>query len=122
MAKTKQKLSDAFIANQIKPGEVRNPKGRPKGSISVNDEIRRMFKEDPELWGRWVKQYVGDPANWKHIHDHLDGKAPQSIEHSGEAALPFNIFVSKYEQTNSEETKQLGEAEGSIEDQGGGKG
>jgi len=32
-----------------KKGEVRNPKGRPKGSISLNDILRKLLKgKDPE--------------------------------------------------------------------------
>ena len=33
---------------KIKPGEVRNPKGRPKGSKVLAPAIRRIFKDEKE--------------------------------------------------------------------------
>lgn len=83
---------------KLLPGqESLNPAGRPKGSVSINDRIRQIFLDDPEAFNMWVKNYMQDPSNAKHIHDQMEGKPKQSIEHAGDAKLPFVINVTKYD-------------------------
>ena len=84
-----------------------HPKGAPRGKrFSIDAKIREVWETDPAGFDLWVKQYMRDPANSKAIHDHMDGKAKQSIEHGGDVSLPFTINVSKYED-DEPERKQI---------------
>ena len=109
------------------PGTIPNPTGRPKGSISPITRVREIFKEDPEGYELWVKSYIKDPANQKHIIEMLEGKPKQQVEHGGEAVLPFIINVGKYEKPGQERKqvsspKELAEGGETAEANGAGEG
>ena len=66
---------------QWKKGQSGNPKGRPKGSISPTDKIRQLFKQEPEALEDFLRMYLTDPKNSKHIVEMLDGRPKQQLDH-----------------------------------------
>lgn len=70
------KGNPATLAPRFKPGEVHNPKGRPKNSISINDSIRKFMAMSPEdidrlkvQVARAIKGEVAFPKVFKHSLD-----------------------------------------------------
>ena len=61
-------------------GQSGNPDGRPKGSISPRDTIRKMFEANPTTFEDFLTKYLDDPNNRKHLVEMLDGKPTQSID------------------------------------------
>jgi len=55
-----------------------NALGRPKGSISIMDNIRHIFESDPIRFQEFINKYLSDPKNRQHIVEMIDGK-PQGI-------------------------------------------
>lgn len=68
----------------FKPGQSGNPAGRPKGSISPITRIRQIFEESPEAFEQFIKGYMEDPDNRKHLVEMLDGKPKQALDISGQ--------------------------------------
>jgi hypothetical protein len=68
-------------ATQFKKGQSGNPGGRPKGSISLVNLIRRRLTENPEL-----ADAIADNLDQKAINaireilDRVDGKVPQQVD------------------------------------------
>src|SRR3990167_595693 len=91
------------IDNPEKTGEIRNPdgtfkkgvsgnlKGKQKGTISVISRLKEMFKEDPEDFENFVKEYKRDPMNRKHIVEMIDGKPKQTL--AGDKENPLRIIT-----------------------------
>ena len=78
---------------RIQKGEVRNPNGRPKGSISAVSALKRALKEydlnDPQkrtklqqLVDKTIEKAIvdGDVSIIKDIYDRLDGKPAQKTD------------------------------------------
>ena len=63
----------------------RNTEGRTKGSLSVIGKLKQIWKDNPEDFEGFVKQYMEDPNNRKHITEMIDGKAWQNIGIDGGA-------------------------------------
>lgn len=83
------KYIPAFVAKQIKPGEVRNPLGRPKGSRTVFAEtFLKDFLRDWEEHGSEAIETVRkeDPTNYVKIGASLLPK-DFNLTHSNEAEL-----------------------------------
>lgn len=70
-----------------------NPEGRPKGSISITSAIKRKLEEIPAgekktyleaFVLKTLKKAINDEdvQAQKMIWDHVDGKAPESIDHT----------------------------------------
>ena len=78
-----------------KPGESGNPKGRPKGFISVTSAIKRMLKEiapndsKERLYGNLLAESLivnaikGNGPAIKEIMNRVDGVVKEMQEHSG---------------------------------------
>ena len=95
----------------IKPGEVRNPKGYPKGMEHSSTRLKRLLKltqnlENPitgEQEGfsvleqldmqQILKAQKGDLPAYKEVMDRLEGKSKESIDltHSGEVQFMNNV-------------------------------
>lgn len=61
-------------------GESGNPNGRPPGSISPTDEIRKMFARNEVDFHEFLEEYLNDKANRKHVIEMLDGKPSEKID------------------------------------------
>lgn len=92
------------------PGKSGFPQGRPKGSNrpSVIKRVMEIFEEDPEGFEIFVREYIKDRSNSRHIAEMIDGKPKQSLEHTGEASLPFMINITRYTPPQ-EDTEKVGE-------------
>jgi hypothetical protein len=101
-----KKLPQAMRDNMIKPGEVRNPKGRIKGSKNFKTVLREMLElgsgvphpitgeqltEQQLLVWRWIEngrgtsdaEGEGTRSDWRAIEalvNRMDGKADQPIK------------------------------------------
>ena len=67
-----------------------NPDGRTEGSISVISRLKKEFREHPEKFDEFLKRYLKNPQNEKHITEMIDGKPAQSIDM--EVTLPKPIM------------------------------
>ena len=99
MAK-KKGMNPNSLKNLIPPkkGEIRNPKGRPKGQVNISTTLKKMLgsslKTQNPLTGKESTQTLrmiltrklmqmaikGDLKSIKEIFDRVDGKAIQSID------------------------------------------
>jgi len=61
-------------------GVVQNPEGRAVGSISPITKVRQIFREDPNGFEAWVKEYIKDPKNRRHIVEMLDGSPKHNVD------------------------------------------
>ena len=52
----------------------RNLAGRPEGSISPINEVKRIFKENPETFKEFLIEYMKNPNNARHIVEMIDGR------------------------------------------------
>jgi len=57
-----------------------NSKGRPVGSVSPITAIKQVFDKDPTLFKAFIREYMQDRNNLKHIVEMIDGKPRQSGE------------------------------------------
>jgi len=78
--KQRNKGHDNILPYMWEKGTSGNPKGRPKGSISPRDTIRKMFEANPTTFEDFLTKYLDDPNNRKHLVEMLDGKPTQSID------------------------------------------
>ena len=80
--------------------------GRPKGSVSITNEIRKKLEEIPEgqqktylemLLNRILKKAIvdGDNLMLGKIWAYVDGLPKQPLEHMGDPTLPFIIKILK---------------------------
>ena len=77
---------------RLLPGQSSlNPKGRPKGTITVIGRLKQIFEEDPEKFEKFIKDYSEDPNNRKHITEMIDGKPKQTI--AGDSENPLRIIT-----------------------------
>ena len=76
----KQVKEDGRKRTQFKKGVSGNPAGRPKGSISIKDEIRRHLKKHPEEFKKLCQFYLQDKKMRELLWKMIDGLPRQSIE------------------------------------------
>ena len=96
-----------IIKHQFPKGKSGNPKGRPEGAISVKARLKKMFREDPEKFEKFIERYLKNPNNEKHVTEMLDGKPQQSIDM--EVTLPKPIMDITNLKEDDEEMSDLQE-------------
>jgi hypothetical protein len=77
----------------IKPGQVLNPKGRPKLGTSYTDLLREKLPPDEfsEIVAKLVRE--GNESILRHVYDRFEGKVPDKHELTGEDGKDLNIEV-----------------------------
>lgn len=77
----------------IKPGQVLNPKGRPKLGTAVTDLLREKLpaSEFATIVAEQVRK--GNESIIKHVYDRLEGKVPDKHELTGEDGKDLSIEV-----------------------------
>lgn len=82
--------------HRIKPGEVRNPGGMPKGTKQVKKRLRnsliRYLRDNPDqlelgVRGLWEACKAGDGACQRIAWDRLDGVLEKKVEVRGTAVV-----------------------------------
>ena len=107
MAQDKEKVNtDKTDKKQYKPwqfkaGQSGNPAGRPKGALSPITRVRQIFEDNPDSFDKFVKEYMEDPNNRKHLVEMLDGKPRQNVQlEGGEKPIPL-IQINAIPRNNS---------------------
>lgn len=114
-----KKLEPAMIANSFKPGEVRNPNGKPKGTKNSKTILREMLAlmtnetnpmtgqkmtEHEVLMYRWIQSGKGfkrpdgkyTNPNWKAIEsvvNRVDGKVDQGVKIGEDPDNPISTVL-----------------------------
>jgi hypothetical protein len=68
---------------KYKPGESGNPAGKPVGTTSLSDKLRKLLNENPDRSQAIVEAGVraaeaGDFQFWKYLFDRLEGTPAQT--------------------------------------------
>jgi hypothetical protein len=95
-------------STRFKPGESGNPKGRPKGTLTLTEVLRQLGEiEDVEIrkgqpkiarkealgHKMWNMALSGKADIARYIYDRLDGKPTQEIKVQSDAAIDAPIVL-----------------------------
>ncbi len=96
-------------SGKILPGqESLNPKGRPKGSISIKDQVRKFLENNPNEVEEIVKHFVKN--NRELMWQMLEGRPQQDVTSDGEAIQPVLVkFLDGREPNNNSNTPGVSE-------------
>jgi hypothetical protein len=85
------KLNDNKTTDKPWLFKLGNPGGgRPKGSLSAITRVKQIFENEPELFEQFIRDYIDDAGNRKHIVEMLDGKPKQNVTlEGGEKPIPL---------------------------------
>ena len=85
---------------RLLPGQTANPNGRPKGSISIKDEIRKHLEANPEEVQEIVKHFVKENRElmWTMLEGSPKSTSEVKSQHveislTGEQALLAQSFI-----------------------------
>jgi hypothetical protein len=90
--------TDKTVAKQLKPfqfkkGESGNPKGRPKGSVSIKDRVRQYLESNPTDMEEFVAHFV--KKNRELAWQMLEGRPAQDLTSAGEKIEVTPIYGGK---------------------------
>ncbi len=82
--RTNRELSNANLI-PVKPGEIRNPKGRPKDIKYISEALKDLLAKDPVLLKQVVEAMLrevkqGNIPALKELLDRTEGKVADKIE------------------------------------------
>ena len=90
-------------------------RGRPKGSLSVINSIKKVLEGTDEKSQRQIIDLLaiaavqhamkGNAAYFKLITEHLDGKVPDKPEHHGTDGKPIRFHVSYVDESKKEDNE-----------------
>lgn len=80
----------------MKPGETRNPNGRPKKGYSITEIFQDMFKHSSKkrkdiALAIYEKALEGDAVAMKLIWNYMDGMPVSKNEHYGKNGQPLTV-------------------------------
>lgn len=86
-------------------GQSGNPKGRPKGSISIKDKIRQHLRDNPEKLEELVDYYMENeqPVMRKLLWEMIDGKPKETVDAT--VTLPKPILDVPENNSNNEDSE-----------------
>lgn len=78
-------MANPHPSNPMKPGETRNPNGRPKKGYSITEWFKEMLNSKPEIKdaiGKSImkKALEGDTTAQKMVWQYMDGMPKQSTD------------------------------------------
>jgi hypothetical protein len=101
--KTTKKQLGGVTGKGFVPGKSGNPKGRPKGSSSIKDHLRRigdeilegsdMSKDEAIMRKVYKLAFEGQPWAVQFIADRKEGKPNQSIAYTEKKLEPLEGIV-----------------------------
>jgi hypothetical protein len=104
---------------KIKPGEVRNPRGRPKKGETLIEILRSKLDEKiPKSQSAYKDMVVmrliqlansGDLGALKYIFDRMEGSPRQAVEHTGADGGPIEVDMNP-----AERKKRIAEIQAEI--------
>lgn len=68
--------SELIVRNekgQLLKGSVLNPNGKPKGTLSITNKVKRVLEDNPELLEEIVKDYIFNPKFRELLWRMVDG-------------------------------------------------
>ena len=89
-----------LIPHQIKPGEVRNPKGRPKGT-GITDKLRKILDDNEGKGAQALADAIyaaalsGDPRIISIVLDRIEGKVTDRLEVDGKMEVVQTYSIAK---------------------------
>ena len=88
---------EAPVKERLKPpwkkGQSGNPKGRPKGSFSIKDAVRKHLESHPDDFKEFVEHFI--KKNRELAWTMLESKPPQDLNLGSNPELPFVIKIVK---------------------------
>lgn len=89
-------------SNPMKPGETRNPNGRPKKGYSITEMMKEMLSEHPDRKKEigeviYQKAKEGDMAAISKVWSYMDGMPKQNLEIEGK--VEHNVVTTPTEYT-----------------------
>lgn len=81
---------------RYKPGQSGNLKGRPKSPVT---RIKEIWKENPEDFDEWVKDYMEKEK--KHVVEMVEGKPKQQV------AVAATLEINDLRELSDEELNKL---------------
>lgn len=67
--------------------------GRPVGSLSIKNYIKKHLEENPGEFEKLCKYYMKDIKMRDLLWKMIDGLPKQSVEHSGEVKIPVTSII-----------------------------
>jgi nucleoside permease NupC len=99
----------------IKPGETRNPHGRPKGSVSIAETLKSYLARHPDEVAKivtaMIKQgQIGNMVATKEMLDRIDGRVVETHKIEGELPIKL-VFVPAAQILGVEKKEEIIEGE-----------
>ena len=89
--------------HRFQKGVSGNPKGRPKGSVSIKDKIRQHLEKNPKDVEEIIKYFVKE--NRELMWQMLEGRPQQDITTDGQP-IPYTITIIKDGQSGDQNKGQ----------------
>ena len=76
---------------RLLPGYTANPKGRPEGSFSIKDSVRKYLLSHPEEYLEIIKQLATTEKHRELMWKMLEGNPPQKSELDAKIEHDINV-------------------------------
>lgn len=109
--KTEQKQSRTRGLKPFKPGQSGNPKGRPKGSISIKDLVRKHLESHPKDLQEFVAHFI--KSNRELAWQMLEGRPTQQADITAEVTTKAELTDEQLERIIRQRAEELDSGEDS---------